>query len=75
MNQQRGFLDEQDRLALISSQGDPLENLNRTINWEMFRGKPRRCFAKEPKGIGGRPPFDYVLMFKALVLRPAELVP
>jgi IS5 family transposase len=69
MNQQRGFFDEQDRLALISSEGDPLERLNRAINWEMFRGKLRRCFAKEPQGPGGRPPFDYVLMFKVLVLQ------
>src|SRR4030042_1507066 len=69
MNQQRSFFDEQDRLALISSQGDPLERLNRAVNWEMFRGKLKKCFAKEPKGPGGRPPFDYVLMFKVLVLQ------
>jgi IS5 family transposase len=69
MNQQRGFFDEQDRLALISGEGDPLEKLNRAINWELFRGKLRRCFTKEPRGPGGRPPFDYVLMFKALVLQ------
>ena len=69
MNQQRGFFDEQDRLALISSQGDPLERLNRAVNWEMFRGKLKKCFAKEPKGPGGRPPFDYVLMFKVLILQ------
>ncbi len=35
----------------------------------MFRGKLNKCFAKEPKGPGGRPPFDYVLMFKVLVLQ------
>lgn len=69
MNQQRSFFDEQDRLALISSQGDPLERLNRAVNWEMFRGKLKKCFAKEPKGPCGRPPFDYVLMFKVLVLQ------
>jgi IS5 family transposase len=69
MNQQRSFFDEQDRLALISNQGDPLERLNRAINWEMFRGKLNKCFAKEPKGPGGRPPFDYVLMFKVLILQ------
>jgi transposase len=69
MNQQRGFFDEQDRLALISSEGDPLEKLDRAINWEMFRGKPRRHFAKEPQEPGGRPRFDCVLMFKVLVLQ------
>ena len=69
MNQQKSFFDEQDRLALISKEGDPLETLNKAIDWELFRGKLRRCFAKEPKGPGGRPPFDYVMMFKALVLQ------
>jgi len=37
MNQQRGFFDEQDRLELISKQGDPLEKLNEMIPWEIFR--------------------------------------
>jgi transposase, IS5 family len=69
MNKHRGFFDEQDRLALINSEGDPLEKLNRAINWEIFRGKLRRCFAKDPQEPGGRPPFDYVLMFKVLVLQ------
>ena len=69
MNQQRGLFDERDRLALISKEGDPLETLNQAIDWELFRGKLRRCFAKERKGPGGRPPFDYVMMFKVLVLQ------
>jgi IS5 family transposase len=69
MNQQKSFFDEQDRLALISKEGDPLETLNKVIDWELFRGKLRRCFAKEQKGPGGRPPFDYVMMFKVLVLQ------
>ena len=69
MNQQRGFFDEQDRLEKLSSQGDPLEKLNAAIDWEMFRPQLRQCFKKEPKGPGGRPPFDYVLMFKVLILQ------
>ena len=55
MNQQRGFFDEQDRLELISKQGDPLEKLNEMIPWEIFRKQLKKCFAKEPKGPGGRP--------------------
>ena len=69
MNQQRGFFDEQDRLEKLSSQGDPLEKLNAAIDWEIFRPQLRQCFKKEPKGPGGRPPFDYVLMFKVLILQ------
>jgi IS5 family transposase len=69
MNKQRSFFDEQDRLQKISLQGDPLEKLNAIIDWEMFRPQLKRCFKKEPKGPGGRPPFDYVLMFKILILQ------
>jgi transposase, IS5 family len=69
MNQQRGFFDEQDRLEMLSKQGDPLEQLNAIINWEIFRTQLKKCFKKEPKGPGGRPPFDYVLMFKILILQ------
>ncbi|MDR3114859.1 MAG: transposase, partial [Treponema sp.] len=28
-----------------------------------------RVFQKEPKGPGGRPPFDYVMMFKILIVQ------
>jgi IS5 family transposase len=69
MNQQRGFFDEQERLQKLSTQGDPLEKLNAMMDWEIFRPPLRRCFKKEPKGPGGRPPFDYVLMFKILILQ------
>jgi IS5 family transposase len=69
MNQQRGFFDEQDRLELISKQGDPLEKLNQMIPWEIFRHQLKKCFAKEPKGPGGRPAFDFLMMFKILILQ------
>jgi IS5 family transposase len=69
MNQQRGFFDEQDRLEKLSKQGDPLEKLNAMVDWEMFRPKLKRFFKKEPKGPGGRPPYDYVVMFKVLILQ------
>jgi transposase, IS5 family len=69
MNQQRGFFDEQERLQKLSNQGDPLEKLNSKMDWEIFRPLLRRCFKKEPKGPGGRPSFDYVLMFKILILQ------
>ena len=69
MNQQRGFFDEQDRLEKLSRQGDPLERLDAAVDWEMFRPQLRKCFKKEPKGPGGRPAFDYVMMFKVLILQ------
>ena len=61
--------DENARLAKLSELGDALERLNKVINWEMFRPKLEKVFKKEAKGAGGRPPYDYVLLFKILVLQ------
>ena len=66
---QAGFFDIGDRLKEISERGDPLEKLNKYIRWEDFRGILKRVLQKEAKGPGGRPPYDYVLMFKVLVLQ------
>jgi hypothetical protein len=63
------FFDENNRLKELSKPGDPLERLNRYIDWEQFRGPLTKALQKEPKGPGGRPPFDYVMMFKILVLQ------
>jgi transposase len=66
---QHGFFDENDRLKELSKLGDPLERLNKYIEREQFRGIVTRIFRKEPKGPGGRPPFDYLMMFKILILQ------
>jgi len=66
---QKGFFDENDRLKELSTLGDPLEKLNKNIKWEGLRGILTKTFKKEAKGPGGRPPFDYVMMFKILVLQ------
>jgi IS5 family transposase len=66
---ERGFFDEQFRLEKLTSQNDPLVKLLQAINWEQFRKIFTEAFEKEEKGIGGRPPFDYVMMFKILVLQ------
>lgn len=47
----------------------PLEKLNKFIDWEMFRPLLKKAFEKQPKGKGGRPPYDYVMMFKILILQ------
>jgi hypothetical protein len=57
-------LDEDFRLRKISRQGDPLEILNKFNDWEIFKRIISKIFKKEPKGPGGRPRFDYILMFK-----------
>jgi len=66
---QKGFFDETDRLQELSRLGDPLEKLNKYINWEGLRGILTKTLTKEAQGPGGRPPFDYVMMFKILVLQ------
>ena len=66
---QKGFFDENDRLEELSKMGDPLEKLNKHIQWEMFRKILAKPFKKMAKGPGGRPPFDYVMMFKILILQ------
>jgi len=66
---QKGFFDEDDRLKELSELGDPLERLNTVIDWGMFRPILTKVLKKEALGPGGRPPYDYVMMFKILVLQ------
>ena len=66
---QIGFWDESLRLEKLSQLGDCLVRLNKVIDWEIFRPTITRVYKKEHKGPGGRPPYDYVLMFKILVLQ------
>jgi hypothetical protein len=66
---QHGFFDEHDRLKELGKLGDILEQINKYINWEQFRGILTRTLQKEHQGPGGRLPFDYVMMFKILILQ------
>jgi transposase len=56
-------------LSKISSLGDPLEKLNAGINFEIFRSLLEEKLSKLSKGAGGRPSYDYVLMFNILILQ------
>ena len=64
-----GFFDEDIRLSKLSKLGDPLEKLNKGIDFEMFRVLLEERLHVEAKNKGGRRPFDYVLMFKILILQ------
>ena len=66
---QKGFFDETDRLRKLSELGDSLEKLDKHINWENFRGIITKGLKKVSKGPGGRPPYDYVMMLKTLILQ------
>lgn len=66
---QLGFFDIDKRHAQLSKHGDPLERLNKIINWEIFRPILERIDAKPRKSNAGRKPIDRVLMFKLLILQ------
>lgn len=68
-----GLFDSEFRMRKIDKIGDPLKELNEKINWERFRPLLERGFKSfaEEKGPGGRPPYDYMVRFKILLI--AEL--
>lgn len=67
----RSLFDEEYRLEKISKQRDPLEILKRHVDFELFRKPLDKHFRPQEKDLlkGGRPWFDYVLMFKILILQ------
>jgi IS5 family transposase len=64
-----GFFDQDIRLTKLSMLGDPLERLANGIDFEIFREVLIEGLSKLAKGKGGRPPYDYVLLFKILILQ------
>ena len=67
---EKGFFDEDARLSELSKKGDFLEKLNSNIDWEIFREPVEKALREnDPKGPGGRPPNDAVVMIKTLILR------
>lgn len=64
-----GFFDQDIRLSRLTQLGDPLERLGREVDFEVFRELLTDGLHREPAGKGGRLPYDYVLMFKVLILQ------
>jgi transposase, IS5 family len=58
-----------DHLERLSKDGDPLEVLASTVDFEYFRGWLVEGLGYGDGAKGGRPPFDPVAMFKVLVLQ------
>ena len=69
MNERPGFFDLEDRYALLSDGGDPLERLNEVVSFGDFRPLLEDALDRKDRGLGGRPPMDAVRMFKVLVLQ------
>ena len=66
---QMGLFDEESRMEKLSRLGDSLVRLNSVIPCEIFRPVLDKALRKDPKGAGGRPPYDSLLMFKILILQ------
>jgi IS5 family transposase len=66
---QRGFWDVEERLKELSAEGDPLEKLDATVDFEIFRPVLGKALRRGDASKGGRPGFDPVLKFKMLVLQ------
>lgn len=66
----RGFFDEDEQLEKLSKLKDPLEKLSDRIDFESFRGTLESIYEKtDRKSAAGAKPFDYVLMFKIIILQ------
>lgn len=66
---QRSWFAEENRLERLSKMGDPLEKVSAVIDWEMFRPLLDAQMSRVPKGPGGRPAYDRVMMFKIVMLQ------
>jgi transposase, IS5 family len=66
---QRSLFGLAEHLAALSKHGDPLEVLDATVDFEHFRDWLVEGLGYGDGTRGGRPPFDPVSMFKALILQ------
>lgn len=72
MRSQPGFFDIDERLKRLSDLGDQLEAFAGAVDFEIFRADLVKALAYSDGAQGGRPPFDPVMMFKALVIQAAN---
>lgn len=66
-----GLFDDHYLLEKLTKLGDPLQKLNEYIDWNIFGVPLEKAFVNElrDKSKGGRPPFDKLVMFKALIIQ------
>ena len=63
------LFDDEETLDKLNSLGNPLEKLSKVIDFEMFRKDLEVGLYKEKFTSVGAKPYDYVLMFKIIVLQ------
>jgi transposase, IS5 family len=69
---QLGFFDADKRLAALSAKGDPLEAIDRLVQWECFRADIEAVVLTPDemrKSSAGRRPVDAIVLFRMLVLQ------
>lgn len=64
-----GLFTSEERLDKISKQGDPLEQLDTVIDWELFRPIVDKMLNKDKMVNSGRRPIDPMLLFKILIVQ------
>ena len=69
MSGQHGFCDIEERYALLSKAGDPLEPRDEIVPWDVFRKPLAKALKRSDGARGTRPSYLPVMMFKILVLQ------
>jgi len=63
-----GLFDDHFLLEKLTKLGDPLQKLNEFIDWKIFESLINEAFKNKDRDLskGGRPPFNRLILFKAL---------
>lgn len=69
VDMQSSFFDLDNRYGQLNKLRDPLVDLDRVIEWELFRTPLSKLSEKPRKSAAGRKQIDRVLLFKMLVLQ------
>lgn len=66
-----GLFDDHFLMEKLTKLGDPLQKLNEFIDWKIFESPLNGAYKDEDKELskGGRPPFDRLMLFKALIIQ------
>jgi IS5 family transposase len=64
-----GLFDYEFRPEDINKKQPPLQKLKAVIEWELFRKPIEKALSVQAKALGGRLPFDQLMMFKILILQ------
>lgn len=64
-----GLFDSDETMVRLNKMGNPLAKLQEAVDFEMFRETLEKCLHREKFTKVGAKPYDYVLMFKIVVLQ------